>query len=452
MDITTEKKDDLNAILKVHINKDDYEQQVNEKLKEYKKSAKMDGFRPGMVPMGLIKRMYHKPVLLEEINRLVSESITNYIREEKLNILGEPLPNKEQQEKQDFENQEEFEFLFDIALAPEFEAELSKEDKLSYYVIDIDDKLLDKYVESYASRFGEAVEAEKADENDVIKASLTQLTEEGEPMENGINTQDSTLSVSVIKDESIRKQITGSSAGDSMQIDLRKAYPNDTELSQILKTDKEKIENMPLFFRLDVESVSRWQKAEINQELFDKAFGEGVVSSEKEFREKIAEEISSHYSRQSDMKLLMDAREMLIEKTKFDLPTDFLKRWLLESKEKNLAQEQIDKEFPVFEKDLRWQLIQDKIISKFNLKVEKEEVEELAKYHLRMQFRQYGMTDIGDEHLSNYAQELLKKDKERQNLYEQKYHEKIIELLKETVTLNTKKVKEEEFANLMQEK
>ncbi len=451
MNITRETKDDLNAIIKVEVKKEDYEQQVNEKLKEYKKNARFDGFRPGMAPMGLIRRLYRKPLLLEEINRIVSESLTRYIKDEELNILGEPLPNKELQETPDFDNQEDFEFVFDIAIAPDFEVNISKRDKLPYYEIDVDDEMLDKYADSYANRFGESVEVQEVGDNDIITASLTQISENGEPAEGGIQTEDSTLSVSVIKDEDIKKEIAGSKTGDILTIDLRKAYPNDTELSKILNTDKEKIENIQLHFQLKINSVSRWEKAEINQELFDKAFGEGKVKSEEEFRKRIADEISFHYSRQSDYKLLVDFREKMINKTKFDLPEDFLKRWLLESNEKKITEEQLEKEFPEFVKGLRWQLIQDKIIGKFGLKVEKEEVEDLAKEHLKMQFRQYGMTDIGDEHLDNYAAEMLKKEDERRKLYEQKFQEKIIELVKNSVNLNPKKLKEEEFAGLFRD-
>ncbi len=448
MNITKEMKGDLNAILKVEVKKDDYKQQLDDKLKEYKKNARIDGFRPGMVPMGMIRRMYRKPLLLEEINKLVSESLTKYIREQELNILGEPLPNKEMQETPDFDNQEDFEFVFDIAIAPEPDVDITKSDKLPYYEIDVDDEMLDKYAESYAGRFGESVEVQEVEENDIIRADLTQVNEGGDLIEDGITVQDSTLSISVIKDEEIKKAFLGSKPGDIFTIDLRKAYPNDTELSKILKTEKEIIENKPLHFQITIESISRWEKAEINQELFDKAFGEGEVKSEEEFRERIAKEISFHYRRQSDYKLLMDMRDKLMKKSEFDLPEDFLKRWLLESNEKKITEEQLEKEFPEFLKGLRWQLIQDRIINKFELKVEKEEVEELAKNHIKMQFRQYGMGDIGEEHLENYASELLKKEDERRNLYEQKYQEKIIELVKEKASLNTKKLKEEEFAKM----
>ncbi len=452
MQVTKENRDDLNAVISIVVEKQDYVKEVNDKLKEYKRKANMPGFRPGMVPMGMIRRMYYKPVLLEEINRLVSENLTRFIDDEKLNILGEPLTNKEEQKEIDFDNQESFEFVFDIGIAPEVEAEISKKDKLPYYVIDANKKLIDKHADSYTSQYGEMTEGEEVQEDDVIKGKLSQLTPEGEVIEGGIEAENASLSMSAVKDEKIKKQLTGAKVGDVLQIDLKKAYPSDAELTRMLNISKEQIESESMLFQLTIEEISRWKKAEINQEFFDKAFGEGEVTSEEEFRNRLKEEIEKAYAQNSDYKLFIDAREKLVSKFKADLPEEFIRRWLLESNEGKLTEEEIDKDFEKVRDDLRWQLIQDALIKKYELKVEPEEIEQLARQQVLMQFRQYGMANIPEEHLNNYAAEMLKKDQERRRLYEQRFQEKITQLVKETVKLEEKKVKDEEFSKLFEKK
>ncbi len=450
MQVTRENKDDLNAMIRVHVEKTDYEEKVNIKLKDYKKQANMPGFRPGMVPMGIIKRMYYKPVLLEEINRLVSSSLTKFIEDEKLNILGEPLTSKEEQNEIDFDKQDSFEFVFDIGIAPEFDVTISQDDKLPYYIIDADKDLIDKHAESYKNRYGEMIQAEEVEQEDVIKGNLTQLSAEGDIIDQGITVADASLSMRVIKDDEIKKQLTGAKVGDIIQLDLKKAFPSEAELAQLLKIEKEKIEGESMTFQLTIGEISRWKKAETNQELFDKAFGEGEITSEEEFRNRLKEEIEKAYAQNSDYKLFMDTRQMMIDKFTADLPEEFLKRWLLESNQGKVTPEDLEKDFSKVRDDLKWQLIQDAMIKKYELKVEPGEVEELAKQQVLMQFQQYGMSNVPEEHLNNYAKEMLKKEQERRRLYEQKFQEKITHLVKEKVTLEEKKVKEDDFAKLFE--
>lgn len=451
MQVKKENKDDLNAVIRIQVEKPDYEQQVTNKLKDYKKQANMPGFRPGMVPMGMIRRMYYKPVLLEEINKIVSESLTKFIEEEKLNILGEPLTNKEEQKEIDFDNQEDFEFVFDIGIAPELEADISEKDKFPYYVIDADKELIDKHADSYASRFGEMIQGEEVEEEDVIKGNLSQLSPEGEILTDGISTENASLSMSVIKDEEIKNQLMGSKVGDILQLDLKKAFPNDTELAGILKVEKELIDEESMNFQLTVEEISRWKKAAIDQELFDKAFGEGEITSEEEFRNRLKEEIEKAYAQNSDYKLFLDTRQKMLDKVQTEIPEEFIKRWLLESNKGKLTEEDLEKDFSKVKDDLKWQLIQDSLIKKFELKVEPGEVEELAKQQVLMQFQQYGMANVPEEHLNNYAGEMMKKEQERRKLYEQKFQEKITLEVKEKATLEEKKVKEEDFAKLFEQ-
>ena len=450
MQVTKENRDELTAVIRIGVEKPDYEKQVEQKLKEYKRQANMPGFRPGMVPMGMIRRMYFKPVLLEEINKLVSESLTKFIEDEKLNILGEPLTSREEQKEVDFDNQESFEFAFDIAIAPQIEINISNKDKLPYFLIDADNELIDKHAESYASQYGEMTSGEEVEEEDVVKGNLSQMSPGGGITEGGISVENATLSMRVIKDEEIKKQLTGSKIGEVLLIDLRKAYPSDAELAQLLGIKKEEIENESMSFQLTIEEISRWKKAELNQEFFDRAFGEGEITSEEEFRNRLKEEIEKAYAQNSDYKLFLDTKARMIEKVKAELPEDFIKRWLLESNQNKLTEEELEKDFPKVKDDLKWQLIQDAIIKQFELKVEPGEVEELAKQQVLMQFRQYGMANVPDEHLNNYAGEMLKKEQERRRLYEQKFQEKITHLVKETVKLEEKKVKEEEFSKLFE--
>lgn len=450
MQVKKENKDDLNAVIRIQVEKPDYEQQVTNKLKDYKKQANMPGFRPGMVPMGMIRRMYYKPVLLEEINKIVSESLTKFIEEEKLNILGEPLTNKEEQKEIDFDNQEDFEFVFDIGIAPEVEADISDKDKFPYYIIDADKELIDKHADSYANRFGEMIQGDEVEEEDVIKGNLSQLSPEGEILTEGISTENASLSLRVIKDEEIKNKLIGSKVGDIIQLDLKKAFPNDTELAGILQVDKELIEEEPMNFQLTVEEISRWKKAAIDQELFDKAFGEGEITSEEEFRNRLTEEIEKAYAQNSDYKLFLDTRQKMLDKVQTDIPEDFIKRWLLESNKGKLTEEDLEKDFSKVKDDLKWQLIQDSLIKKFELKVDPAEVEELAKQQVLMQFQQYGMANVPEEHLNNYAGEMMKKEQERRKLYEQKFQEKITLAVKEKATLEEKKVKEEDFAKLFE--
>ncbi|TVR71632.1 MAG: trigger factor [Marinilabiliales bacterium] len=452
MQVTKENKDDLNAVIRIVVDKQDYEKEVNDKLKDYKRKANMPGFRPGMVPIGMIKRMYYKPILLEEINRLVSENLTKFIDNEKLNILGEPLTSKEEQKEIDFDTQESFEFVFDIGIAPEVEADITSKDKLPYYVIDANKKLIDKHADSYTSQYGEMTEGEEVQEEDVVKGRLSQLTPEGEVIEGGITVENASLSMKVVKDEEVKKQLTGAKVGDVLQIDLKKAYPSEAELTRMLNISKEQVESESMLFQLTIEEISRWKKAEINQDFFDKAFGEGEVTSEEEFRNRLKEEIEKAYAQNSDFKLFLDAREKLVSKFKAELPEEFIRRWLLESNEGKLSEEDIDKDFEKVRDDLKWQLIQDALIKKYELKVEPEEIEQLARQQVLMQFRQYGMANVPEEHLNNYAAEMLKKDQERRRLYEQRFQEKITQLVKETVKLEEKKVKDEDFSKLFDKK
>ena len=447
MNIVKEKVDELNAVLKIQVTKDDYSQKVEDVISDYRKKARVDGFRPGKVPTGIIRKMYGKGILVEEVNKLISESLTNYIRDEKLNILGEPLPNKDQK-LIDFDNDAEYEFAFDIALAPELEVKLSKKDKVPYYNIKVDNKMLEPHTDNYARRFGEFMDVEETTDKEMLTGNFVQLNSEGEILEDGIESQDVRITIEYIKDADIKKTFAGKKVGDKVNFDVRKAYPSDAEIASMLRIDRDKAKLVNGDFQFEITKVQRFEKSEINQDLFDKAFGKDVVKSEAEFKAKLTEEIQKGFVKDTDYRFLIDAKQKLVEKINPALPTEFLKRWLIAINEGKFTPEQIEEEFPRFEEDLKWQIIKDQIIRDNEIKVEESEILDLAKEVTAAQFAQYGLANLPDEQLAVYAQEILKKEGERRNLYERKFEDKVVSFIKDSVKLDEKEVTAEEYQKL----
>ena len=456
MNIKKENKDELNAVLKVEVNEDDYKDQVDKVIKDYKKKAKMDGFRPGKVPEGLIRKMYGRAIKIDEINKMVSQKLSEYIKSEDVNILGEPLPSKDEQKEINWDYDKDFEFAFDVGLSPEFEVKMSGHDKIPYYTIKVDDELIDNQTESYQKRMGEFKEVDEVTEKtEMLTATLTELDEEGNPKEDGVQKTDATLSLEMLKDEEIKSKFENAKPGDKLDFDLKKAYPNDAELSSMLNVNKEDLENINSQFRLEIDTIKVFEKAEINQEFYDKLYGEGEVTSEEEFRQKIAEELKGQLAPESDRKFAIDAKNHFVRKVNPQIPADFLKRWLKESqsqKEENqLTEEQIEEEFPRFKEDVKWDLIKNKIIQDHEVKVEEEEVLELAKKLTLQQFQQYGMMNLPDEQLEQYAKQVLQQEEQKRKMYEQKYEDKVTELIKEKVKLEEKEVTMDEFKKQVEE-
>jgi len=452
MNITKELKDNLNAVLKVQITKDDYEHKVEQVLGDYRKKARIDGFRPGKVPSGLIQKLYGKTVMVEEINKLLSESVMKYIHDEQIHILGDPLPSATEQKEIEWETQTEFEFAFDLGLSPEFDLNLTKKDKSTSYNILPNDKIVDTYIDNYTRRYGAFKTCESIEDGkEMLKGTLVELTPENTVKDNGISTTESTLYLEFLKDEDLKKQFMTLKEGDVITFNLRKAYPNDVELATILHRKKEEIADNNSDFMLTIATISKFEKAVIDQSLFDKIYGEGNVKSEDEFRVKIEDEIKANLSRESDYKFRLDTKEMLLKKVDINLPTDFLKRWIAMSNEGKYTEEQLDQEFPKFVRDLTWQLIQNKIIKDNDLKISDEEILEFAKAQTRMQFEQYGMFNVPEEHITNYAQESLKREEDRRRIVERKFEDKVIEFVREAVTIQIKDVTAEEFDKLFEE-
>src|SRR5512133_451771 len=449
MNITRENIDDLNAVLKISIEKTDYEEKVETVLKDYRKKATIKGFRPGMVPIGLIKKMYGRAVQIDEINKVVTDNIQKYITDEKLEILGDPIPKEDEENKIDFDTQEDYTFSFKLGITPEIDLKLSKKNKVNLYDITIDEKMRGEYLENYTRRYGELRKADITEEKDVIKGKIEAIDNEGNVIPEGPAVEDTSLGIDIIKDKKIKKEFIGKNVGDSIDFDLKKAYPNDAEIAGILHKKKEEVENLEGNFRFTINDISRFHPAELGKELFDKIFGEGVVNSEEEFMKKIEDEIAINLKRESDFKLMMDIKSLAMEKTDFQLPEEFLKRWLLRVNEK-ATEEQIEKEFDSFRKDLKWQLIRNKVARDNEVKISEEELQKEAENITRYQFQQYGLFYATDEQIANYAKETLKREEDAKRIADKILEEKVIILMKELVKLENKDVTVEEFNKLFE--
>ncbi|HEY5470985.1 MAG TPA: trigger factor [Bacteroidales bacterium] len=449
MNITKENIDDLNAVLKINIAKADYEDKVITVLKDYRKKATINGFRPGMVPMGLIQKMYGTAVRVDEINKVVSENIQKYLTDEKLEILGDPLPKLDEQEKYDFDTQEEFTFSFELGLAPVIDLKLSKKNKVNQYEIIIDEKMRNDSLNNYTRRYGELRKADETDMKDVIKGKIEAIDKDGNIIPEGPSFEDTSLGIDIIKDSKIKEQFIGKSKDDSIDFDLKKAFPNDTEVAGILHKKKDEVAEVEGNFRFTINEISRFYPAEPGKELFDKIYGEGVVNSEEEFMKKIEDELAVNLKRESDYKLMMDIKDLAIEKTEIELPEAFLKKWLLKVNEKT-TEEQIDKEFKSFKKDLKWQLIRNKVARDNDVKITEEELLKEAENITRLQFQQYGLFYATSEQINNYAKETLKREDDAKRIAEKVLEEKIILIMKELVKLEDKSISVEDFNKLFE--
>lgn len=450
MNITKENINELTATITVKIDKNDYEATVNDVLKDYRKKANMPGFRPGKVPAGLVKKMYGKAILADEVNKMLSNKLSQYIVDEKLNILGEPLPNEEKQPKIDWDTTEDFEFVFDIAVAPEIEVKLDKRKKFVYYNIEVDDDMVNKQIESYTSRFGQNEVAEVAGEKDTLRGDFVQLDAEGNELEDGIKAEKVVIAIDLMKDEAVKNEAIGKKAGDVLVFDPVAVYESKHEVGHMLNLSHEEAENIEGNFKFTIEEVLSFKEAEINEDLFKKAFGEETeVKTEEEFRAKLKSELEENFKYSSDYKFALDSRDALVEKTAIELPEEFLKRWLKLTNEE-LTDEQIDADFDNFMQDLRWQLIKDRLIKDNELKIEEGEVKELAKRVAAMQFSQYGMHNVPDEHLENYAGHILQNEEERKRIANKAIEDKILEVIKSKVTLDEKPISYDEFNKLLE--
>ena len=453
MKITFDCPDKINGIMTMVIEPADYQEKVEKTLKDYRKKAQVPGFRPGQVPMGMIKRQYGTAVKVEEVNRLISEKLYGYIQENKIQMLGEPLPNQEKQKPQDFEKEGELEFVFDIAVAPEMTAELTEKDKLTYYDIKVDEKLVDDQVQMYCSQAGEFKEAEVFSGNDTITGEMRELDEKGNTKEGGLVNEAAMVMPAYIKDEEQRKLFDGAKKGDVVTFNPKKAYPdNDAEVAALLKVEKSQVKDLTSDFSYQINEIRHFQPAEVNQQLFDRVFGEGVVKDEKAFREMISETIKPQLASNSDYKFLMDLRAYMEKKVgEVVFPEALLKRVMLQNNQDKGA-DYVEKNFEGSIKELKWHLIKEQLVAANGIKVEDADLKAVAKDAIRQQFAQYGMSNVPDDVLENYAAEQLKKRETVEGFVDRAVDQKLVETLKTVVKLTKKEVSLEDFNKMMQEK
>ena len=449
MNITFEAPDKVNGLMTITLEKDDYQGEVDKTLKDYRKRANIPGFRPGQAPMGMIKRQYGTAVKMDVVNKVLGEKLYEYIRENKIQMLGEPLANAGQ-EPQDLENADTLTFKFDIAVAPEFEAKLSDKDKVDYYHIKVDDKLIDQQVEMYQNRAGqyEKVEAYDAEQRDMLKGDLREV-------DGTVEVADAVLMPQYIKVEDQKKLFDGAKLGDIITWNPRKAYPeSDVEVSSLMKIEKDDVKNHEGDFTFQITEISRFTKAEVNQQLFDQAFGEGQVKDEKEFRQKISDMISKQFESDSDYKFLLDVRAYVEKKVgKLEFPEELLKRVMKQNnKDRKDVEEYVEKNFEASIKELAWHLMKEQLVAAQNIKVEDDDLKAVAKEAARAQFAQYGMSNVPDEYLDNYAQEMLKKRENVDGLVDRAVDVKLTAALKGVVKLDEKDITMEDFQKLLQEK
>ena len=450
MNIQFECADKVNGLMTITIEQADYQEQVDKKLKDYRKKAQVPGFRPGMVPMGLIKKQYGTAVKVDEVNRLLGEKLYEYVRENKIQMLGEPLPNEEKQQPQDLQGDGPFVFVFDIAVAPEFKAELTGSDTVDYYDIKVDDKIIDDQVKMFQSQAGEFKEAQAWSGNDTLKGDLRQLDPQGNTLEGGIETEGGMVMPSYITGEDEKKKFEGAKPGDIIIFNPKKAYPNnDAEVAGLLKVDKEKVKDLESDFSFQVTEIRHFEPHALDQELFDRIFGEGNVKSEAEFRQKIAESIKPQLDGNSDYKFLVDVRQYMEQKVgELQFPEALLKRVMLQNN-KDKGEDYVEKNFDASVKELKWHLIKEQLVTANNVKVGDDDLKQIAKGAIRQQFAQYGMNNVPEDVLENYAEEQLKKRENIEGYVERAIDLKLMQALKQVVKLNKKEVTLDEFNKMM---
>ena len=452
MKVTFENPDKVNGLMTITVEEADFKENVEKTLKNYRKKANIPGFRPGQVPMGMIRRQVGTSVKVDEINKLVGQEIYKYVQENKIQMLGDPLPSEKQQPV-DVEKDAPYTFVFDIAVAPEFEIKLNGHDKVDYYTIKVDDKLIDQQVEMYASRSGHYDKVEKYEDNDMLKGDLRELDADGNTKEGGITVEAAIMLPNYIKVDDQKKLFEGCKLGDIITFNPKKAYPeNNGEISSLLKISREEAENITADFSFQITEISRYVKADVNQELFDQVFGKDVVKDEKEFRERIAEGMKAQFAVDSDFRFIYDLRAHCEKKVgKLTYPDALLKRIMLQNN-KDKGEEFVEKNYDLSVKELTWHLIKEQLVRDNNIKVEDADIKEAAKEAARAQFAQYGMNNVPDEYLENYANDMLKKKEYVDNLVDRSIDRKLTEVMKGVVKLNPKEVTLDEFNKMMEGK
>ncbi len=431
MNITRENIDELNAVLKVDIAKEDYSGKVEKVLKDYRKNANIPGFRKGHVPMGMVKKQYGKAVLVDEVNKLLQDALNKYLTEEKLDVLGNPLPKEQENFDWDSDN---YTFEFELGLSPQFEVSLDNEKPITHYNIVAGDEMIDNQVKTLQKQYGKLVSKESAEEGDQLSGTFKN---EAEGIENK-----TTLPLEKVKN---KEPFLGAKAGDTVKVSTKGLFEDDHQLMDFLEVEHDKAHGLDVEVEFHVEEVNTQELADLDQELFDKLFGEGEVTSVTELKDKIKEDAAKQFEQQGDQQLLNDVTEMLIENTQFELPKEFLQKWIQTAGEKELSAEEAREEYEKSEKGLRFQLIEGKLIQDNNLEVKFEDLKAFAKERIKEQMAQFGQMNPEEKELDDIAARILSRQDEVKRLSEQLMNQKLLALYKEKVNLEEKEVTYEEF-------
>ena len=446
MNISLENIDKVSAVLTIKVEKADYADRVEKALKDYRRKASLPGFRPGQVPMGLLRKRFGKDITAEEVNKLLGEKLYAYIKDNNLNVLGEPLPSEDRQQDIDFDTMDEFSFAFDIALAPEINVELSGDDTVDYYDIQVDDKMVDGQVKMYAQRAGSYEKVDSYEQKDMVKGLLAELDENGNTKEGGVQVENAVLLPEYMKNDEQKAIFNGCKVNDVLVFNPYKAYDgHDVEIASLLKIKKEDVPAMQSDFSYQVQEITRFKEAELNQELFDQVFGKDTVKSEEEFRNKIKEILAEQFAADSDYKFILDLRTYLTDKVgKLEYPDAFLKRFMRvsnASKGEKFVEDNYEKSI----EELTWHLIKEQLVKAYDIKVEKDDLMATAKNITKIQFAQYGMINVPESVLENYANEMLKKQDQVESLLNRSVENKLAVALKNVVKLNHKEISVEDF-------
>lgn len=452
MNISFENVDKVSGLLTITVEKADYEEKVNAALKDFRKKANMPGFRPGQAPMAILKKRFGTEITAEQINKILGQELYKYIHEQKLNILGEPLANEEKTPAIDFNTMETFTFAFDIALAPEFDAKITNKDKINYYTIKVDDAMVDQQIQAYCQRGGQYNKVDSYEPKDMVKGLMAELDAEGNTKEGGIQVEGAVMLPDYMKNDDEKAKFAGAKVNDVLVFNPAKAYnDSDIELSSLLKITKEQAADMKSDFSFQITEITRYEAAPVDQALFDQVLGEGAVKDEKEFRARIAEDMSKSFVADSEFKFLQDLRAYLTERIgAVEFPEALLKR-VMKANNPEKDDEYIEKNFEPSLKELLWHLIKEQLSDQLEVKVEQADVLETAKAVTRMQFAQYGMTNVPEDALTNYANEMLKNQQQAEGLVARTVENKIAAKAKEVVKLTEKSVTMEEFNKLFEE-
>lgn len=447
MNITQEKIDDLNAVLTIKINQEDYQPKVEKAIKDQAKKAKLPGFRPGMVPAAHIKRMYGKSILVDEINHLLSDSLNNYITDNQLEVLGQPLPKADDDRQFNWDFTEDYEFNYELGLAPEFELSFSAEDHVPQFVVKVDDETLQARIKNIRRSYGKMTNPDVSADDDVLYSELKQLSPDGSVFEGGISNTTS-VRLDQITDEEVKSSLTGLKKGDVVTFDINKAFDNDAaKIAGLLKIDEETAADLRSNFELTVKNVNRLEESDLNQEFFDKVFGPDVVHDEEQFRVKITEEVEAMMAQDADRKLQDDLYQYSLQKVNFDLPDEFLKRWLKTTNEK-LTDQELEDGYSDFAKNLKWTLIENKIVKDNNIEIKYEDVFQTAKQRLDAQFRMYSQQALDEEQLGQYTVQFLQNKDSANKIFEEVKAIKVFDYLKTVVTLDRKEIDNTQFKKL----